>query len=248
MNQLHLDTDQIRMYLSEEMSAQQQNLCERHLEICPLCADAVEGYKGMPDFQELLTEVDEKRFEATHNENKVKMMKPWFYVAIAAAILLGIFWGANQLMSNHNPESLFASEFLPYTNDIAAKNRGEKDSLFINLTADFNNAMSFYDKKDFKTAIGKFNTFLEQDPGNTIAFFYLGNALLHENQPEEAFRYFKSVDEDITSPYQPVVAWQLGMCCLKMEEIPAAKQYFKEVADGNGFYKEQAEKILGELE
>lgn len=246
MNQ-HLNTIEIRKYLSGEMPPEEENELERHLNECPLCADAVEGYQEMPNQSELLQNAESMMPNIDSRKDKSRVIRPWFYAIAAALIGVGMFAGIHHWMGIGGAGDVFASEFRPYTNDITMRFRGQNDSTNAPLDADLMGAMEAYDSKNYQVAVGRFNSFLIKDPGNTTAFFFLGNSLLSLGQGEEAFRYFKSVEEDVTSPYYTSATWYLGLCCLQMEDITAAKTYFREVVNGNGFYKKGAQEMLDKL-
>ncbi|MEO7175679.1 MAG: zf-HC2 domain-containing protein [Saprospiraceae bacterium] len=90
---------EIQDYLNQKLNPEELRRVETHIMECPLCAEAVEGYKDFyqfgldPQLDDLKLELASK-FYVDQNETPTKITGfPWVFVAIICILIaLGLIW------------------------------------------------------------------------------------------------------------------------------------------------------------
>ncbi|MCD6566182.1 MAG: TonB family protein [Bacteroidales bacterium] len=138
----------IRLYNDGELAGEDLKKVDRHLEGCPLCKEAVEGYKLIPDHLEQGEAVQEIRKELFSLINKKRELSPgemkirrvYKYVAAAASVIIiaGIFSIYHFVLKQDNnmiadnieakkavPETISEKQFQPVTPVQQPKEKGK---------------------------------------------------------------------------------------------------------------------------
>ena len=96
-----LTLEAIRLYNDEKLTGENLIKIRRHLEECPLCKEAVEGFKLMPDHEEqkesvqdirrgLFRLLNEKR-ELSQGDKKIRRVYKYVAAAASVIIIVGVF-------------------------------------------------------------------------------------------------------------------------------------------------------------
>ncbi|WP_020530458.1 tetratricopeptide repeat protein [Flexithrix dorotheae] len=108
-------------------------------------------------------------------------------------------------------------------------------------------AYNAYSLGQYETSINSFRELLSKAEDDKLKF-YLGNAYLANNQPEESINIFKELLENNPGEFETRTKWYLGISFLKNGEIDEAKVVFMDLAkNGGDSYQEKAEKLLKEF-
>ncbi|MBX2841145.1 MAG: tetratricopeptide repeat protein [Flammeovirgaceae bacterium] len=179
----------------------------------------------------------------------------WFsYKTMAIAASIALLIAAYLVFSTPKSESLY---------DLAYNEIGQGPYTYINsddenltvvrgaeaekLESIKQQAYNAYSLGQYKNAIDFFNEVLEKDEDRKVKF-YLGNALLANNQPELAIPVFNEILAKSPGEYEPRTKWYLGISFLKNGELEKAELILKDLAvNGKDSYKGKAEKILQEF-
>jgi tetratricopeptide (TPR) repeat protein len=228
-------------YLQDEMTVEEKNSFEKQLAEDPEFASEFETFKAVhlqletkfgyqqerEAFKENLIKVSDKHF----NKPKVIALKPWYYGAAAAAvILMGLFfYNYSQKPSfedfNH-PESAYFTE------------RGDVDAMLKQAETAFNS-------KEYKKAIPLFESILKENDTPEIKYFY-GVSLLQDNQIIKAQNVFSELKSG-TSAYKDKATWNLALVKLKQKNYNACKEILLTIPEDYEDYVE-VQILLRELE
>lgn len=228
-------------YLQDEMTVEEKNSFEKQLAEDPEFASEFETFKNVhlqletkfgyeeerEAFKENLIKVSDKHF----NKPKVIALKPWYYGAAAAAvILMGLFfYNYSQKPSfedfNH-PESAYFTE------------RGNVDAMLKQAETAFNS-------KEYQKAITLFESILKENDTPEIQYFY-GVSLLQDNQINKAQNVFSGLKSG-TSAYKDKATWNLALVKLKQKNYNACKEILLTIPEDYEDYVE-VQILLRELE
>ncbi|MEI9918401.1 MAG: tetratricopeptide repeat protein [Bacteroidota bacterium] len=171
-----------------------------------------------------------------HPDPKMKRFNrsTWAIGIAATSVILVVsivLYFRNQSEPN---DELFATNFTPYINifDPASRAPGDKQAL----------AFRYYDEGNYPAAIAELSKLSKEDPA---VRFYLGNALLANNQPADAVGHFKVSLQEGLMPGQS--RWYLALCYLKLGDDQNAIYYLETVSTGGSNYAEAAQHLLSEL-
>ena len=156
--------------------------------------------------------------------------------AAASLLLLGALWW---FFIKPAPSDIFAENFEPYRNtlDQADRSPGEATRL--------KESFQFYENKDYKKALTGFETFLENNPDDDVAF-YQANTLLQLGKTTEAAQVLRQIIENGTTVYLDQSKWYLALAFIRLEDPTAAKPLLHEL-ENSPFYKEKATRLLRKL-
>lgn len=240
-----LSRAEIQHYLDDALSKERRFKVENHLLDCPLCAAAVEGFESSSTAEsegaldDLYAAIDQRTsFPAT--EAPTRTIRPWNRIAAAIAFLIvaGAAWlYFNQTNTDQN--------YLAYFEDatVSSAVRGEGSDL---LTEDLIAGVRLYEKENYQGSLSFFEDYLEtQESG--VAHFYAGLSALKTGALGLAEEYLKTARLNEESLYESTT-WYLVKIYLDRGESDKAKQLLQELTVvENGFYSEQAQKLLEEI-
>lgn len=104
--------------------------------------------------------------------------------------------------------------------------------------------LEFYQKKDYRRAVGEFQRAIALDPTNIDSYNYLASSYLAQNKAGEAIKAFQS--SLALAPYQDSIHVSLGNIYLQQKKYPLAEKELKEAARLNPA-NEVAPYTLGQL-
>lgn len=148
--------------------------------------------------------------------NKPVPVKTMYFRKIAIAAILVIAIGGFWLFSGNANEKLYAKYFVL---DPGLPTMMSETSNF-----EFYDAMVNYKQGDYKTAIGKWETLLENKLQNDTLNYFLGMAQLANNHEKKAIDYLEVVTNLETSTFKNEAYYYLGLAYLKANNIELAKK------------------------
>jgi tetratricopeptide (TPR) repeat protein len=163
-------------------------------------------------------------------------------MAAVLAILVTSVFAVINITRQANPADLFQDHFSPF---VYMGPQATTRSASGNLTDEVQ-AIYYYERKDYQMAHQYFEKVLFDDPDNTTALFYSGNALLALGDHNKASEKFRRVI-DIRKGLELQAKWYLAMCHLKSGEIEAMKPLLLEIAKSGTTYSPRANELLKAL-
>ncbi|MFL0352016.1 tetratricopeptide repeat protein [Xanthomarina sp. GH4-25] len=133
-------------------------------------------------------------------------------VAAAVIIALGSFWYTNR----STPKSVFAKHYTP---DPGLPTTMSSSDNFI-----FYDAMVNYKRKDYLTAISKWQPLLLTKPDNDTLNYFIGSAYLADGKEKEAIPYLKKVTLFKEETFKNDAFYYLGLAYLKVNNVELAKK------------------------
>lgn len=107
-----ISQDLLLKYLNGKLGGKEMNRVERHLAVCPMCADELEGLQHLQnpsDMQDIQDELNNKIDQRLRNEVKIVWFTNIGRIAATLLIIIGIS-GLVYYVSNQNKPSLILSE------------------------------------------------------------------------------------------------------------------------------------------
>lgn len=157
--------------------------------------------------------------------------------AASIAMIIGTTLILNPFSGNR-----VSPEFTPYPGGEITRGDGERESTKAQ-------AFAAYQEKNYPESIALFNAVPEAEK-DEMTLFFLGNAYLFAERPQEAIdtfkRYLLQYEE-----FALEAKWYLGLAYLKVGDEAAAKQQLEQVASAPGpqaaEYREKAQELLNQL-
>jgi tetratricopeptide (TPR) repeat protein len=159
-------------------------------------------------------------------------------VAIGLATILG------RPLSN---KDLFKKYMMPY--ELVLTNRSDAN-VSVDLATEqvlMEQAKKFYDVEDYEQAIHYFEKVLDLNSTKMDASLYSGISYMETKQYEKAGASFSKVIEHHDNNFLEKAEWYLGLCFLATNETERARRQFAQIASGNGYYKDDAFKVLRKM-
>lgn len=245
-SQGHLQEDELSAYLSGKASSATRKKVENAMLDNPLYSDAVEGYQEMglsnvpaledfSDFKKKLPTVDEAKVVPMNLKRLLSRV-----AAVAAVVVLGFFAYSN--LQPATPDSLFASYYTSYDNDISLTRRGHADG----LNKDFKKALGHYAVGEFNESIPVFGQALATEPNNVAAHFFAGMACLEMHQSDAAIKHLDMV-KNSDSVYAGKANWYSILATIQSTDTAKAKTMLQEYVQGKGYKMKEAKALLEEL-
>jgi tetratricopeptide (TPR) repeat protein len=107
-----------------------------------------------------------------------------------------------------------------------------------------NAALHKFDNKEYETALSLFGSLLEEDKDDVNALFYSAVCLHKLNKPAEAIPYLNRVIASTNDAFLQEAYWYKAQCLVESGEIEVAQIVLESITRYDGFYREQAEKLL----
>lgn len=228
--------DYIANRLSDEDKTRFEELLKTDLEFREL----YETHKEMAAaFQLSKSKEIKARLQALDHEETPVKTKSFFQskfrsIAVAAVLVLGMFFMVNLLNSNGDLYETYF-EICPNTYLPVTRGSTQNDIQF--------EAFKAYESGDFKTAETTFKKILETEKNTTIEFYY-AMSLLNQDKFDLALAQLNAV-QDIRFDYQVEVLWYAALIQLKNKDVKRAKQHLKTIQQLNKDFKtEEIQSIL----
>jgi tetratricopeptide (TPR) repeat protein len=160
--------------------------------------------------------------------------------AAAAIVLLLVAAVLFVSLRSSSPEKLFVAYYAPYSS-IEQTKRGNNDN-----STERQKAFEAYTAGRYEESIPLFQSLLTKGQDESV-LFYLGNAFLSVDRPQQAENTFKTY----LASYQEFEAeaeWYLSLSYLKQKKIQEARQLLTDIAAKNNDYNDKAKDLLSKLD
>ncbi len=215
-------------------------LCEIALE------QELDSVLSREDILDLKMKLDAARNGSTtsvHLSPIISMMKSNMkYVAAAASMGVLITAGVLTLTPrSYTSDKLFKMYYQP--DQAVIVNRAGRGN--VNIVE----ALMKFQNKDFEVASDMFEEILMANPDNIALRFYNGISYIETEKYDEAIESFNMILEDKENLYIEHAEWYLALCYLKKDQVEKARIQLLRIAnEEDGFYKEDAQRILKKLD
>jgi TolA-binding protein len=107
-------------------------------------------------------------------------------------------------------------------------------------------SIKIFERGNYKKALSRFETIIKTYSDDVNANFYAGICLYNLKEYKQAIQHFSNCIDGRFSNFDEEANWMLAECYSKMgaEGRSKAKQLYKTIAEGNGFYAKQAREKL----
>ncbi|MFK8005009.1 MAG: tetratricopeptide repeat protein [Saprospiraceae bacterium] len=242
----------IEKYLAKEMQGEELENFETQLqtdhelkEELNLHQQVAETLKGekVHQLRSVLNDVD-KNWEAPSKKDSAKVVNFNFrrVLTIAAAfslLIIGYQWFTN---SNLSSEELYAANFETYPMLLNQRSIEENPTDLVT----YNNAITFYNKKEFTQAEVAFEKLLQGQPDNISFQFYQANIFLASQNAAQAVPIFQKILEGNNPLIEEQTRWYLSLAHLQLNQKENAKALLEKIQSGQ-FKAKEAAKILTQL-
>jgi tetratricopeptide (TPR) repeat protein len=162
--------------------------------------------------------------------------------AVAASIAVVISLGTYSLFFKKVNDTKIVSQFYkPY--DVTLVNRSANTE----LTAVMGEALYLYDNGKYKEAIVLFEQILASNPELMASHLYSGISYMELKEYTRAGVSFNTVIEQNDNLYIEQAEFYLGMVFILTEQRDKALEQFRKIKKADGFYHDEAAKILRKL-
>lgn len=191
------------------------------------------------------------------NNSKSTWMRP-LAIAASVAVLLGAGFYLMKPSDSQNSSSDMATVFAEYNQPDKAKIAKILDNLESSGFADENKnkadslvqALSFYEKGEYKTAISSINEYLERYPEDNTAKLYLGLSLLQDEEYGKASKHLMPLAELEEFEHQDMAKWYLALCYTTFNSKTAsehAERLFKDLLNSTETEYAEGAKVFLQL-
>ena len=231
-----LTREQLLNYKTRKLSNEELHTIEKHLIDCPLCSDAVEGIENI-DADTMQKDIN--RINKGIEKRRTKQSKIFYkYSAVAALILITLTVILNISQSSAG-KKLFDKYFKVYP-DITMHKRGENNG------GNLNEAMNFYNLKEFNKAVLLFNK-LSPEQTDETAVFYKAVSLIALHKPKPALELLLPISKNRDSKFFEEANWYSALCYSYLDQTDKAGNHLKKLVNSPD-YSKQALSILGIIE
>ncbi len=239
-----LSLDQFVAFSTGNVTTEERNKIQQHLEKCSLCEDAFDGVKIYPDKEQIkskmldLNESFQKRLAA---KKPKRLDRTIYYPLAAAAAVVMIIIGIYFLIFLQSPnDQLFTQYFEPYPNTIPLY---RSDRVVLPLQ----HAMVEYEIENYSEALSRLKTMISKDPNNVTAHFYAGICELKMNNTDQAIGHFQTVKSTSSSDFIEPANWYLALAFIKNNDLKKAKQILNSIVNNKCEYAHQSALLLDQL-
>ena len=247
-----LSKHKLQGYVAGTLSPKERLEAEDHLLDCALCQAAVDGLmavqlKGSADSAKEDLEMLERKYAAQNKYVSGNSWKLGWWLLILAALLAAVaawLWFKSP-MHKSNADRIYAMYFVPATNEyVAMQLRGKQEKFDAHPALE--QAMQYYDAKQYAAAINYFEQYLLEQPNDGQAALYEGIALMELRQLEKAIDLLEQATD--TYPDHSLAAhWYLALAHLLNKDNAAARSELQYLMSIDSPYKERAAAILAQL-
>ncbi len=242
-----MNTLEIEKYLRNEMTEDERvffesqvstnNELKKELEEHALIYasfDKIRADEMMSKFSSMSVDLPETEVKIIDMEPGISVKNnKFYYVKWAASFILIAVAGWLVLRSGTSSTEIYNAHYAVYPNVVAPVSRTESGDIRAEMWI-------LYESGDYSNAYKSFESALKNDPDNLELSFYLGISALETNQAGSAVQSFESIVENTNARFHEPAQWYLALAYLKMEDVDAAKEVFKTIAEGSGSYSTRA--------
>ncbi len=104
--------------------------------------------------------------------------------------------------------------------------------------------INLFERNEYKKALNRFNTILEEFPDDINAHFYKGMCLFNFGEFEAAIQSFNNCLYSNYTNFDEEAKWLMALAYESNNDEQSAQRLFKEIVHSNGFYTNQAKEKL----
>lgn len=242
----------IEKFLAKEMQGEELKKFEDQLqndvelkEELVLHRQLTETLKGerVHELRNVLKEVD-KNWEAPSKKDSAKIVKFSFRRVLTIAAAVALFMISYQWFTNSNlsPEEIYASNFETYP--MLLNQRSAEENTTSSVT--YNNAITFYNKREYAQAEAAFEKLLQDQPDNISFQFYQANIFLASQNAADAIPVFQKILDGNNPLFEEQARWYLSLAYLQLGQKENAKALLEKIQQGQ-FQANEASNILQSL-
>lgn len=242
-----LTQSEIKNYLSDALTDEQRFSVENHLIDCPLCSDAVDGFREHSDMLEELTEqlpaqvIAGGTTEPVERNIKAHSVN-WFRMAAVFAGLIIFTALIYQYFANSAGKRIFAGAYnlLPPPE---SQLRSVGDSSQTELPDE---AMIDYGQHKFQEAAAAFEERLKAYPKDSQTYLYAGICYLELGNLNKASDYLMKARIN-SEQFYPEASWYLALTHIRMGANNEALKLLEELSSTENDYTQKAKELQAEL-
>ncbi len=164
----------------------------------------------------------------------------WY--AAASSIILLIAFSSLLKQKAYSTQQLYSSNYHPY------KNGANISRSATNSSNEMNTAIREIDRGNYSSALQLLGNASHDDADGFSINFYSGVAYQELGEYKSAIRSFNEVVKHGDNLLVEQSEWYIGLCFLRIEEREKAINQFRSIVARNGFYRNQSNKLLKQLE
>lgn len=228
-----LSKQQIIKYLENSLPLKDKGELEDHLQSCPLCRSATNGFVDHYNFSSD-HELDQLEQTLFSSHNSVRPHRSLGNLAAAVILILLTSFAIFNYWNSSIEERLYAAYYTPFTVDDIMRGEISDEQ----HSSELKQALQYYNHRDFEESLPHFTAHLEDFPEHDHAKFLLGLTLLELGQPEQAIDQLNTVR--INNPYYYEDAtWYLMLGYLRAGKHEMSKALLEDLLQvKNGYYHE----------
>lgn len=247
MNNNNPYTELVVRYLEDEMSVEERKSFDTEVGTNDILKKEFENQKTMNalldnsdlhSFYETITNIEE---EIETEERKRKRRTFIWYASAASIIFILSFTFMLPIMRKPSGSILYAENYEMASSIISDRSVSEK-------LLPMEKGLLAYDNKNFSLSTEILGDYLQTEPDNMTAQFFLALSYMELEQTEKAIVKLKELIEQESMVYTDQSEWYLSLCYLKTDNIKDAKLMLEMIAGKNHYQKEKAKTILKKLD
>lgn len=243
------ETKRIDDYLMHYLTAEEEEYFEERIVEEPLLKKEIKLNSEINSaiLEEDITQLRASLKQLTDAEkpdNKQRIFVPWNIRSTpvkligAAASLAAIITSGALLLNqqNKNNAALYHKYYQPY----------EMTGLY-RSSAILNDEMAgveMYNDKNYTGALERFQLVLSENPDHPMVNFYTGLSYQELEEFRSAITHFQMVIDEKDNLFIEQAEWYMALCYLKTDNQARAFSIFNEILHKNGYYSNDARKIL----
>lgn len=239
----------IQPFLDGELSREELDWFSKELESNAVLAEDIRLYREVDnaireqDVMDLRDQLD-----VIHNSigdpveapvRQTRYRKVLSYAAIASlAILISL---GVLLKVQHNKltnEQIFEKHYEPYEVTMIYRGAEDADKILEHQ------AMASYEQREFEAAVVQFEKILAKNPAAMDYNLYSGISYMEIEEYKQAYTKFQKIIDHKDNLYVEPAELYLGYLYLSMGQNLEARAQFKEIANSDGSFKDEAKKIM----
>jgi len=161
--------------------------------------------------------LDSPEQDATSSKPKLRNLQ-WRRIAVAAVLVIA--FGSYWFFSMNSNQNLYAEFYTPDPGLPTAMSNTDK--------YEFYNAMVAYKRGEYEDALKTWNNQLNTKPANDTLNYFVGSALMADQQANKAIAYFQEVIEQDRSVFKNEALYYIGLAFLKNDNETKAIEYLQQ--------------------
>lgn len=240
-------TEFIERYIQGEMSPEEHNWFEKEIEgnlslkdeiNLRKQVDSVLSDKDLIDLKMQLDQIHQEIFEVTEKgKGAIRKIYRRVYLTASALAVFAIAFSVYMANRNFTGDKLVELYYQPAQTTMSFRSADPSQDIL-------SRAMDLYNAKDYIRAIEVFEMLLHEDQSQIGLNLYSGISHMEIEQFDEANKRFKKILANQPNPFVESANWYLGMCYIMTNDRDKAATQFELLANTDGYYQDNAKKIL----